>query len=52
MSDLFKRDAVTGAFSPWLIALLFLMKRARLQKSAVVARESRAAASKNVEEFV
>jgi len=37
MSNLFNHDAITGAFNPWLMALRFLMKRARPQKSVVVA---------------
>jgi hypothetical protein len=35
MSDLFQRDHISGAFNQWLIALMFLMKQARRQKSVV-----------------
>ncbi len=37
MSNFFNRDPITGAFNPWLMALRFLLKRARPQKSVVVA---------------
>jgi hypothetical protein len=37
MSDFFKRDPITGASKLWVIAFMFLMKRARPQKSVVVA---------------